>query len=63
MPGAGLLGAGEPGATPPLVASVVFLGVVVRGGTAVLPHTATSKYSGDENGAWGLGAWGAGARA
>ena len=40
MPGAGLLGAGEPGATPPLVASVVFLGVVVSGVTAVLPRTA-----------------------
>jgi hypothetical protein len=39
---AGLLGAGEPGATPPLVASVVFLSVVVHGGTAVLPRRAGS---------------------
>jgi hypothetical protein len=35
LPGAGLLGAEEPGATPPLVTSVVFLDVVVRGSTAV----------------------------
>ena len=42
---AGLLGAVEPGATPPLVASVVFLGVVVRGVTAVTQHTATSRHS------------------
>jgi hypothetical protein len=39
LPGAGLLGAGEPGATPPLVASVAFLGVVVHRGTAVPQRT------------------------
>ena len=43
MPGAELLGAGEPRATPPLVASVVFLGVVVHGGTAVTPRTQAPK--------------------
>jgi hypothetical protein len=36
LPGARLLGAGEPGATPPLVASAVFL-VVVCGGHSCAP--------------------------
>ena len=43
MPGAGLLGAGEHGATPPLVASVVLLGVVVHGVTAVTPRAASTR--------------------
>jgi hypothetical protein len=43
LPGAGLLGAEEPGATPPLVTSVAFLGVVMRGSTAVTQHTSARK--------------------
>ena len=56
LPGAGLLGAGEPGATPPLVASVVFLGVVACRGHSCAPAHHRQKTRGSpENRGAGLG--------
>jgi len=62
LPGAGLLGAGGHGATPPLVASVVLLGVVVHGVTAVTPRACVVCWEvGGPRRAGGLISLGAGA--